>query len=369
MAGVVNNKSVGIFRGKRVFLTGDTGFKGSWLALWLSELGADVVGYALPPQGPQDHFCLLGLDKVIHHVDGDIRDAAGLTAVLHEFAPEFVFHLAAQSLVRLSYDEPKLTFDTNVTGTVNLLEAVRYTPSVCSLVTITSDKCYLNKEWVWGYRETDALGGPDPYSASKAAAENICYAYARSYFDKRITLGAATTRAGNVIGGGDWAADRIVPDAIRALSQEGPLVLRNPESTRPWQHVLEPLGGYLLLAARLYESPQAFSGSWNFGPGGDSNRTVRELSEKIVAAWGGGRIVEENRSSAPHEAKLLQLNCDKALVLLGWRPRWDFDTTVAQTASWYLRVHAGDKARDVSCGQIAAYMEAAETRTDWKEKE
>lgn len=254
------NSIMKIFKGKRVFITGHTGFKGSWLAFLLCEIGADVMGFALPPATTMNHFNLLNLDKKIKHVVGDIRDASLLSATLNKFKPEFVFHLAAQALVRPSYSEPAATFSTNVIGSVNLLDAVRLCESVRSLVYITSDKCYENVEWIWGYRENDQLGGRDPYSASKAAAEIVFSSYVRSFFEQNTSLGAASARAGNVIGGGDWALDRIIPDCIRAIEVGDPIRLRNPAATRPWQHVLEPIAGYLLLAARLYDEPKLWGG-------------------------------------------------------------------------------------------------------------
>ena len=247
---VVMRDLLAAFAGKRVLVTGDTGFKGSWLCMWLHRLGAEVTGFALPPKLDIDHFNLLRLDRVIRHVDGDIRDLPALQRAFEEFQPEILFHLAAQSLVRYSYDEPKLTFDTNVGGSINVLECVRATPSLRAVVYVTSDKCYRNKEWIWGYRENDELGGRDPYSASKAAAELVFSAYVDSYFAQRSALGIASVRAGNVIGGGDWAADRIVPDSIKSLQAHQPILLRNPNATRPWQHVLEPLSGYLVLASQ-----------------------------------------------------------------------------------------------------------------------
>lgn len=352
------NESLSVFRGRRVLLTGDTGFKGSWLALWLTELGADVTGFALPPEGESPHFTLLELNRRIRHVDGDIRDGEALAACFEETKPEIVFHLAAQSLVRLSYDEPKRTFDTNVGGSVNLLEAVRATPTVRSLVYITSDKCYLNKEWVWGYRETDELGGHDPYSASKAAAENVFAAYGTSYFAARDGLGTASTRAGNVIGGGDWAKDRIVPDCMRALVERRPIVLRNPDATRPWQHVLEPLSGYLLLAAKLWDQPKRFSGAWNFGPLLETACSVGELANHVVENWGDGEVVVDRPDGAPHEARLLHLAIDKAQLELGWQPHWPLHRTIAETVAWYRRVHGGESAASVSLDQIRSYMEA-----------
>jgi CDP-glucose 4,6-dehydratase len=346
-----------LFRGKRVLVTGDTGFKGSWLSLWLHELGAEVVGFALPPERDNDHFRLLGLDKLIRHVTGDIREAESLVRLCREFQPEFLFHLAAQSLVRTSYEDPKATFDTNVAGSVNVLEAVRATPSLRSVIYVTSDKCYKNREWLWGYRENDELGGHDPYSASKAAAEVVFSSYVDSFFSRRGGLGTASVRAGNVIGGGDWAQDRIIPDCIRALLDRQPIQVRNPSATRPWQHVLEPLSGYLLAAARLYHEPTCYSGAWNFGPTGESIRTVRELAEKVVSCWGEGTVQVATEAGAPHEATLLHLNCDKAHHLLHWAPRWDFTRAVSETVNWYRSATAGEPVRDLSRRQIHEYME------------
>jgi len=347
-----------VLKGKRILLTGETGFKGSWLCLWLSQLGADVVGFALPPKRDNDHFNLLQLGKITRHVEGDIRDLPALKRVFDEFQPEFLFHLAAQSLVRYSYDEPKLTFDTNVGGSINVLECVRTTPSLRSVIYVTSDKCYLNKEWEWGYRENDELGGRDPYSASKAAAELVFSSYRDSFFSQRDSLGIASVRAGNVIGGGDWSADRIVPDSIKALQQKQPVLLRNPQSTRPWQHVLEPLSGYLALACQLYADPKRFSGSWNFGPRAESIRTVQNLAEKIVSCWGEGEVQIAAENAVHHEARLLQLNCDKSIQGLGWTPRWDFDRTVEMTVQWYRNITDDVPARKVTNDQIAQYMES-----------
>ena len=356
---MVNARALSVFRGKRVLVTGDTGFKGSWLCLWLKELGAEVAGYALAPKHRDDHFNLLRLDRMIRHTTADIRDYAKLAAVMQRFKPEIVFHLAAQALVRLSYNDPKATFDTNVGGSVNVLEAVRNTPSVRALVYVTSDKCYRNNEWVWGYREHDTLGGRDPYSASKAAAELVFDAYRQSYFTPR-DLGGASVRAGNVIGGGDWSDDRIVPDCVRALRGRKPIVLRNPDATRPWQHVLEPLGGYLLLASQLYAKPAKFSGAWNFGPTSDAAHTVGDLATRIVKNWGSGKITVRRPRNAPHEASLLHLNCDKARFELGWKASWDFEKTVAETVLWYRQVMDGTDVRQLGRGQIARYSEDAQ---------
>lgn len=346
-----------VFKGKRVLVTGDTGFKGSWLALWLHELGAEVQGFSLPPDDSSAHFRLAGLASIIRHTDGDIRDLDAFQRVMTDFKPEIVFHLAAQSLVRRSYQEPKYTFDTNIGGSVNILEAVRTTDSVRTLVYITSDKCYRNKEWVWGYRENDELGGYDPYSASKAAAEMVFTAYLKSFFREREIFGAATTRAGNVIGGGDWAKDRIIPDCMRALQGNSEIVLRNPLATRPWQHVLEPLSGYLLLAARLLEVPARYSGAWNFGPDTGTVRTVGELVEQVVTLWGSGMVKIKPEAEAPYEANLLQLNTDKARIDLGWQPCWGMERSIAETVAWYKRTHAGEAAQEVSLSQINSFME------------
>ena len=346
-----------IFKGRRVLITGDTGFKGSWLALWLQTAGAEVYGYALPPRTPDDHYSVLGLEGGITHCDGDLRDLARLEQCFDRVMPEYVFHLAAQALVRPSYRDPKETFDINIGGSVNLLDCVRSCDSVRVLVYVTSDKCYLNREWVWGYRENDRLGGHDPYSASKAAAELVYSSYCSSFFANRPTFGYASVRAGNVIGGGDLAADRIVPDCFKALQSGKPIVLRNPAATRPWQHVLEPLGGYLLLAARLRKTPRQFSGSWNFGPRDSEMRSVQELANEIVAGWGSGRVEIRSVEGAPHEAGLLRLNCDKASHELQWAPRWNFQRTIKETVRWYKQVSEGVDPQAVSRAQIAEYLE------------
>jgi len=349
-------KNISMFRGRRVLITGHTGFKGSWLSFLLNEAGADVMGFALPPATTINHFDLLKLNQNIRHVVGDIRDASLMANTLKEFQPEFVFHLAAQALVRPSYDDPAVTFSTNVIGSVNLLDAVRQCESVRSLVFITSDKCYENVEWIWGYRENDQLGGRDPYSASKAAAEIAFSSYARSFFEHRPLLGAASVRAGNVIGGGDWAVDRIVPDCIRAIEKDEPIRLRNPEATRPWQHVLEPLSGYLLLAARLYEEPKRWGGAWNFGPSTRGVRTVKNVAEIIISHIGRGRVEVITSQTQVHEARLLQLNCDKAHQLLGWYPRWHVDKTLETTALWYKSVMNGGSAEAMTRAQIHEFF-------------
>ena len=346
------------FKNKKVLITGDTGFKGSWLAYWVHHLGAKVYGFALPSEKNDDHYTALGLKKLIHHKDGDVREFTQVRDFIKKIQPEFVFHLAAQPLVRKSYNEPKLTFDTNVGGSVNILEAVRLTPSVKVLITITSDKCYKNKEWCWGYRENDELGGKDPYSASKAAVEIVYSAYQESFFNARPQFGAASVRAGNVIGGGDWSTDRIVPDCIRALQNNKPVELRNPHATRPWQHVMEPLSGYLLLASRMYEKPKQFGGSYNFGPDGGEMHTVKDLAEELIAVWGEGDIKITKKDDDPKEAGLLHLNCDKANHDLRWHSRWDFIKTVEQTAKWYKTVNEGGNVGSITKQQIIEYMES-----------
>lgn len=345
-----------IFKGRRVLVTGHTGFKGSWLALWLNQLGADVTGYALAPEYERSHFELLGLANHIHHIEADLRDMDALAIAFDEAKPEFVFHLAAQALVRRSYDDPLETFSTNLLGAANVLEAVRLREGIRALVFITSDKSYLNKEWVWGYRENDELGGHDPYSASKAGAEMAFAAYQHSFFKNRQDFGAASARAGNVIGGGDWAEDRIVPDCVRALEARKPIILRNPDATRPWQHVLDPLNGYLKLAAVLANYPKIFSGAWNFGPEVGAGLTVGELAERAVKYWGGGTVEVERPKDAPFEHRLLQLNIDKAKLELEWRPKWHSERAIQESVNWYKAVIGGKTAWEVSRAQIKTFQ-------------
>jgi CDP-glucose 4,6-dehydratase len=345
----------GAFKGKKVLVTGDTGFKGSWLSLWLHELGADVCGFALPAE-ENSHYSLLQLGSIIRHVDGDIRDLEQVQAVVDGFKPEIMFHLAAQAIVRVSYQEPKRTFDTNVGGSVNILEAVRKSGSLKAVVYITSDKCYRNSGSARGYHENDPLGGHDPYSASKAAAEMVFGAYQDSFLASKKDLGIASARAGNVIGGGDWAQDRIIPDCVRALRDKTPVLIRNPSSTRPWQHVLAPLSGYLTLAAKLLDDPKKFSGSYNFSPNGQSIKTVKELVDQVILAWGEGEARVSSQANAPHEDTLLHLNCDKANQMLGWHPIWDFDRTILETMKWYKEVLGGRPAMAMTKEQIHSYM-------------
>lgn len=323
-------------RGRRVLVTGHTGFKGAWLSHWLLNLGAEVTGVALAPNTDPALFSLLGLSGRLDHRVLDIRNASALAAVVAEVQPEVVLHLAAQPLVRLSYAEPRETWEVNVLGTVNVLEAVRTCPSVRACVVVTSDKCYENREQVWGYREADAMGGHDPYSASKGATELVAASYRRSYFHQEGTAVLASARAGNVIGGGDWAKDRIVTDFVAAIQAGRPLSLRNPGATRPWQHVLEPLSGYLHLASRLLQADgRTFADGWNFGPADASVTTVEDLARRLVATWGRGQVVIAADPAQPHEAGLLKLDCSKAAHRLGWRGVWDVAATVEHTVAWY----------------------------------
>lgn len=345
------------FSGKRVFITGHTGFKGSWMTFLLSTLGAEVMGYAQPPNSENSHFNMLGLDDKIRHVVGDICNVETLDDAMQSFQPEYVFHLAAQALVRVAYDDPVTTLRTNIMGSTNILDAVRRCQSVRSLVYVTSDKCYENSEWVWGYRETDQLGGHDPYSASKAAAEIVFSAYNRSFFSSRSDIGTATVRAGNVIGGGDWAQDRIVPDCVRAAKDGSILTLRNAMATRPWQHVLEPLSGYLLVSSHLYDSANFAKGAWNFGPSTTDVLKVSEVAQRILDFLGRGSVEIGLSDNKQHEANLLQLNCDKAHQILEWRPRWDVNQTLIKTAEWYKAWIDGEEMEAVTRGQIYEYFD------------
>ncbi|MBL0348757.1 MAG: CDP-glucose 4,6-dehydratase [Elusimicrobia bacterium] len=357
----LTTRDLAVFSGARVFITGDTGFKGSWLAYWLWSMGARVMGYALPVDSPRHLFARLGLARKIIHLNGDVRDSPALFAAVRRHKPEFVFHLAAQSLVAASLTDPQKTFDVNVGGTVNVLDAVRRQGTVRSLIVVTSDKCYRNNEWPWGYRENDTLGGRDPYSGSKAAAEMVFSSYDHSYFADRRSLGAATVRAGNVLGGGDWAKNRIVPDCVRALIAGRPIVVRHPGATRPWQHVLEPLSGYLTLALRLRRSPKAFGGSWNFGPSGNASQPVMDVVRRVVAGWGGKNPPVVRGKTVGHESTLLALNSDKARRLLNWQTRWGFERTVDETVRWYKTAALGGSVDSLTGAQINEYLE---TRVD-----
>ncbi len=346
-----------IFKNKKILITGHTGFKGSWLTLLLNHIGAEVIGLSKPIDKSNKHFKLLSLDNEIISIEGDICNENDLNSVFNKYEPEFVFHLAAQSIVKLSYDDPKSTFSTNVMGSLNLLNAVNKSNSVKVLVYITSDKCYENLEWEWGYRENDRLGGSDPYSASKASAEILFSSFERSFFAKKDYLGAATARAGNVIGGGDWAQNRLIPDCIRSIENNSTLEIRNPKSTRPWQHVLEPLSGYLLLAYNLYKKPNEINGSWNFGPSSDDVKEVLDVSKEIFNIIGKGEVKIIDNNNSFKEANLLQLNCDKASQLLNWKPKWNVSKSLNKTADWYKRYMEGENPKKISLEHINEYFE------------
>lgn len=323
-----------VYHGKTVLITGDTGFKGSWLAIWLLMLGAKVIGYSLEPKTEKDNYVVCGLSKRINHISGNINDYEKLQKVFTQYKPEFVFHLAAQAIVLESYETPLETFQTNVMGTVNVLEAIRKTPSVKAAIVVTSDKCYENKEWIFSYRENDPLGGKDPYSASKGAAELVTASYIQSFFTEDNSASVASVRAGNVIGGGDWATYRIIPDCIRSLLQNKPIIIRNPEAVRPWQHVLEPLSGYLLLGARLFSEGKKYFGPWNFGPLQKNMVTVKMLVSEVIKQWGAGEYQCEI-TATQKEANLLQLDITKAVNLLKWKPILDFEQTIDFTIDEY----------------------------------
>jgi CDP-glucose 4,6-dehydratase len=348
-----------VYNGKRVFLTGHTGFKGSWLLYWLHLVGAVVKGYALAPDSDPSLFELLGGDQLGESVIADLNDRSRLEKELLDFQPDFIFHLAAQPLVRLSYDIPVETFATNAIGTANLLDAVRRLAKPCTVVLVTTDKVYENQEWVYPYRENDRLGGYDPYSASKACAELVINCYAQSFFNlatyaqhqKSIAVG----RAGNVIGGGDWAKDRIIPDIVRALGTSQAVQVRNPVAVRPWQHVLEPLGGYLLLGARAAAEPIRYTGAWNFGPHLQDTLPVSALVDTALESWGSGSYEIPQLSGQPHEAGLLKLDISKAINELGWQPRYSAADSIRRTIAWYKALADGQTAADLVRADIEAY--------------
>jgi len=354
-----------IYKGKTVLITGHTGFKGSWLAIWLHELGAKVIGYALDPYTEKGNYILAGLESKIIDIRGDIRDSDRLNEVFQEFKPEFVFHLAAQSLVGLSYDKPVETYEINVMGTINVLEAIKKSDSVKVGIMVTTDKCYDNKEQLWGYKESDPLGGYDPYSSSKGAAEIAISSWRKSYFnpDEYADHGKsiASVRAGNVIGGGDWAKGRIVPDCIRALENNDSIEIRQPKAIRPWEFVLEPLSGYLMLGEKMYKDGVHFCEAWNFGPELRSIIPVWDLANKVIDNYGGGKLVDASNPEDFHEAKLLSLDISKARFILKWLPTLNIDETIAFTIEWYLNY----KTKNVyylCVGQIKSFMDKGENK-------
>jgi CDP-glucose 4,6-dehydratase len=347
------------WRNRRVLVTGHTGVKGGWLCLWLSSLGADVTGYALDPPTEPSLFELCRIGGLVRSVIADIRDGATLAATMRDTAPEIVIHMAAQSLVRESYRSPRETYDVNVMGTVTLLEAVRGCPEVRAVVNITTDKCYENREWAWGYREIDRLGGYDPYANSKACSELVTACYRNSFFNPseypRHGVALASARAGNVIGGGDWARERLIPDCIRALLRSETIVVRSPHAIRPWQHVLEPLSGYLLLARKLWEEGPSHAEGWNFGPRDDGARPVAWLAGQLCTLWGEGAAYEIDSGEHPHEAHYLKLDCSKARDLLGWHPRWGLEKTLRSIVEWTRAYRDGKDVREVCLRQIEEY--------------
>ncbi|WCT80148.1 CDP-glucose 4,6-dehydratase [Novosphingobium humi] len=345
------------WRGRRVLLTGHTGFKGGWLALWLEAMGAEITGLALPAEDPS-FFRQALIAEGLTHIEGDIRDQAVVEAAIALAAPEVVFHLAAQPLVRLSYDMPVETFAANVQGTVHVLDACRRAPDLKAIVCVTSDKCYDNREWIWPYREGDPMGGHDPYSASKGAAELVIAAYRRSFFSAPGAPLLASVRAGNVIGGGDWAKNRLVPDIVRALLAGGRPMIRNPRSMRPWQHVLEALGGYLLIAEALARGEAWAATGWNFGPVEEDARPVGWIADRLTHVWGAQGWDRSPDAEGPHEAHMLKLDCSQARTMLGWRPAWGLGEALDRIAAWHKGVAAGEDPRALSLIQLAAYRVA-----------
>lgn len=342
--------------GRRVLLTGHTGFKGSWLCLWLTQMGAKVTGLSLPAE-ETSLFRQARIDALVDHIEGDIRDLPTCVAAVERSDPEVVFHMAAQPLVRLSYDMPVETFATNVQGTVHVLEACRRAKALRAIVCITSDKAYENREWLWPYRENDPMGGHDPYSASKGAAEIVISAYRRIFFSAEGAAGLASVRAGNVIGGGDWAQDRLIPDIVRALIAGARPLIRNPHAIRPWQHVLEALGGYLMIAEALASGKSWAAEGWNFGPADDDTRPVDWIADRMTAAWGASGWDRPETAANLHEAHNLRLDCAKARSVLGWRPTWRLDEALQRIVSWHQTVDRGDCARATSLGQLSEYRE------------
>lgn len=352
------------WKGRRVFLTGHTGFKGSWLALWLSRLGAQVRGYALDPCTEPNLFDRASVGNVAEDVRGDVRDFAKLEATVTQFAPEVVFHLAAQPLVRRSYADPIGTYSTNVMGTVHLMEAIRKTPSVRAIVCVATDKCYQNQGWIWPYRESDPLGGYDPYASSKACAEIISAAYRSSFFPidklREHHVALATARAGNVIGGGDWSEDRLIPDLIRGFRSKQPVLIRHPDAIRPWQHVLDPLRGYLMLAQQLLAAPAQFSSAYNFGPSDDDIWPVERIANKLASMWGNGASWTRDVVPSVHEDHVLRLDASKARSELGWKPRLNIETALDWTIAWYRVWNQGDDVAEFTEQQIDEYEQISE---------
>ena len=347
------------WRGKRVLITGHTGFKGSWLSLWLQRLGAEVVGYSRRPPTEPSLFEAARVDEDMQSFSGDVLDLEAITACVREHRPEVVIHLAAQPIVRAAFEDPVGTYATNVMGTANVLEAVRQGDGVRVVIAVTTDKVYENKEWEWGYRETEALGGFDPYASSKACAELVIDAYRKSFFTEESGTRLASARAGNVIGGGDWARDRLIPDLLRGALERRPVPIRNPNAIRPWQHVLNPLDGYLTLAERLWDEREHAHG-WNFGPDAEDDRPVGEIADRLVALWGDDLVWERDAGEHPHEAHYLRLDSSMAKSRLGWHPRWSLDDALSSIVDFARAQQAGTDLREVVLSQITAF-EAGDT--------
>jgi len=359
MESLVMNKN--FWQGKRVFLTGHTGFKGSWMSLWLQSLGAELTGFALDPPTNPSLFEVASVSKGMRSLIGDVRDLDSLQKAIKDAKPEILIHMAAQPLVRYSYTNPVETFATNVMGSVHMLESIRQVDTVKSVVNVTSDKCYENREWVWGYREHEAMGGYDPYSNSKGCAELVTAAYRASFFNpndySRHGVAIASARAGNVIGGGDWAADRLIPDFIRAITAGQTVVIRSPNAIRPWQHVLEPLSGYLELAEALYMSGPEYGQAWNFGPNESDAKTVEWIIDQLVASWGDGASYKIDQGTANlHEANSLKLDCSKARMILGWHPKWNAGQTIDRISAWHKAYISGADMKAYSLAEIAQYQ-------------
>lgn len=349
------------WKNKSVLITGHTGFKGSWLSLWLQSLGAKVIGYALPPPTDPSLFEIARVGAGMVSIMGDVRDLDQMKQIMAEHRPQIIVHMAAQSLVRMSYESPAETYAVNVMGTVNLLEAARQAGSAKAIINVTSDKCYDNREWIWGYRENEPMGGYDPYSSSKGCAELVTAAYRNSYFNpstfnNQHSTALASARAGNVIGGGDWAGDRLIPDILRAMLSDSPAVIRNPYAVRPWQHVLAPLSGYLLLAQKLWQDGPAYGEAWNFGPNDEDAKPVSWIADYLTKAWSEGASWVSDGGDHPHEAHYLKLDSSKARSRLGWRPRWHLEEALRNIIDWQHAYQAEKDMREVTLGQIQRYV-------------
>jgi CDP-glucose 4,6-dehydratase len=356
MERLISQVDIDFWKGKRVFITGHTGFKGSWLSLWLQMMGAHVKGFSLIPNTTPNLFTVAKVEENMESEIGDIRDLNKISESMLNFNPEILIHMAAQPLVRLSYLQPVETYSTNVMGTVNVLEAARKCPNLKSIISVTTDKCYENKEWDWGYRESEPMGGHDPYSSSKGCAELVTSAYKRSYFNSIATASIASARAGNVIGGGDWSEDRLIPDILKAFEKKESVLIRNPYSTRPWQHVLEPLSGYLILAQHLFLYGDEFAEGWNFGPKDEDCKSVNWILDKLVTSWGHGVSWHLDENVNPHEAKFLKLDCSKALNRLKWKPKWNLEYSLSLIVDWHKSYLANKDMRQECIKEINNYI-------------